>query len=545
MTLFAAADDVDQDMLTYSWIDSGGTPIPRVPNPCFTPSTLGVHTFTVTADDGHGHTASSSVTVDFGGGSTRETLVVTAPQPGEIVSAGVPYTIRWTSSGNGDGETMLFYITTDNGATSTHIWECDYTTVGAHECTWNNPSPTTETAQISMFTRDADVPASGGSGVFAIHPRGTLPRGWSDLDIGAVGASGSATSSDESTVTVTGSGADIWGTADQFHYAWTSMSGDFEVDALVSSVQNVNAWTKAGVMIRETTSIGSRHASLFATPGKGLAFQRRTAQNGTSVSTPGPLLKAPVWVRLTRRGPLLSAYYRKAITDLWTRIGDQTLSGLATNLMVGLAVTSHVSSTLATATFSEVRVAPLIDWAGTPVGNIGAQFNHDGTVFNVIGRGNDFWGTADQGYYVWAPLDGDGTITARVRSIQNTNAWAKAGVMIRESLAADSKQVFMLVSPGKGVTMQYRYETGGLTISAAKSNWESGPIPGAAPGWVRLTRRNYVFFGEWSTDGVNWTPVGDTGQIFMPSKIYIGLAVTSHNATVNATGVFDDVIVRQ
>lgn len=543
--LRAVADDVDQDVVRYTWDSSTGMAIPQVPNPCITVPGDGTFTFVVTAHDLQGHQTSATIHYTFtGGGGTRDTLVITAPQPGEIVPAGVPYTIRWTSPGGGDGEDLLFLLSTDGGATWTHISECDYSLVGAHKCTWNAPNPTTDQARISISTRNADVPAAGSSGVFAIHarPAGALPPGWTNSDFQP--ARGDATY-DGSTFTVSGSGADIWGTADQFHYTWMSMSGDFEVNALVSSIQNVNAWTKAGVMIRETPSAGSRHASLFASPGKGLAFQRRTVDGGASVSTPGPLLKAPVWVRLTRQGNVIAAYYRKAIADPWTKIGDQTLSGIATNLMVGLAVSSHVANTAATATFSQVRLAPLAVWAGTPVGNVGAQYSTDGTVFNVIGRGNDFWGTADQGYYVWTPLDGDGTITARVLSIQNTNAWAKAGVMIRESLAANSRQVDMIVSPSKGVTMQYRSDPGGQTFSVTKSNWASGPIPGTAPGWVRLTRRNFSFAGEWSTDGMNWTRIGDTGQIGMQAKIYIGLAVTSHNVTVNATGVFDDVRIER
>ena len=66
ITLRASANDVDQDMLTYAWSDSGGGWIAPVPNPCYTPETLGVHTFTVTVNDGHGHTATDSVVVDFG-----------------------------------------------------------------------------------------------------------------------------------------------------------------------------------------------------------------------------------------------------------------------------------------------------------------------------------------------------------------------------------------------------------------------------------------------------------------------------------------------
>jgi hypothetical protein len=51
-TLRAVADDVDQDVLNYVWSDSAGMAIAGVPNPCITPSTLGVHTFTVTVSDG-------------------------------------------------------------------------------------------------------------------------------------------------------------------------------------------------------------------------------------------------------------------------------------------------------------------------------------------------------------------------------------------------------------------------------------------------------------------------------------------------------------
>ena len=65
---------------------------------------------------------------------------------------------------------------------------------------------------------------------------------------------------------------------------FTKPSGDFQILALVESVQQINAWTKAGLMIRENLNPGARHASLFVTPGKGVAFQRRTVENSVSVS---------------------------------------------------------------------------------------------------------------------------------------------------------------------------------------------------------------------------------------------------------------------
>ena len=132
-----------------------------------------------------------------------------------------------------------------------------------------------------------------------------------------------------------GSGSDIWGTADEFHYVWAQWEGDFEITARVDSVQNVNAWTKAGIMIRANLNPGSMHASLFATPGKGVAFQRRPVENGISVNTRGPATTAPVWLKLQRTGTVVAAYSRKATTDAWTMIGQETLPDLPSSAAGG------------------------------------------------------------------------------------------------------------------------------------------------------------------------------------------------------------------
>jgi len=104
------------------------------------------------------------------------------------------------------------------------------------------------------------------------------------------------------TYTVQGSGADIWGTADEFCYVLTPLTGDFTIAARIERLQNVHTWTKAGLMIRENLTPGSRRASIFATPGKRIAFQRRTGANGTSLTTTASLDSAPVWLQLSRRG---------------------------------------------------------------------------------------------------------------------------------------------------------------------------------------------------------------------------------------------------
>ena len=288
-------------------------------------------------------------------------------------------------------------------------------------------------------------------------------------------------------------------------------------------------------MIRDGVTPGARHVSIFATPGKGLAFQRRTVANGASLTTTASLDTAPAWLQITRRGNVISAYWRKDGGQFWTLAGKQTFTSLSRSVYAGLAVTSHQDGTLARAVFSDVAVSQ-IPWTGAAVGSGTGSASSDGVVFNVSGRGADIWGTSDAFYYVQAPASGNFSLTARVRNITNTHAWAKAGVMIRESLAANAKHAFALVTPGKGVSFQYRAETGGQTFQVT-------PGIGAAPAWLRLVRNGDRIDASWSTNGSTWTQLGGI-SLPMADGVVIGLPVTSHNTAATATAVFDDVRVR-
>jgi regulation of enolase protein 1 (concanavalin A-like superfamily) len=182
----------------------------------------------------------------------------------------------------------------------------------------------------------------------------SLPPGWATADIGAVGAAGSA-SGDTDLFTVEGAGADVWGTADAFRFVYTTLTGNGSITTRVTSEEYVNDWTKAGVMIRETLTPGSRHAYMLVSPGKGLAFQRRVNTNGTSLSTAGGTGKAPYSVKLTRSGNMITA--AMSVDGLtWTTVGSETIT-MASTVYVGVAVTSHLASTLATATFASTAVA--------------------------------------------------------------------------------------------------------------------------------------------------------------------------------------------
>jgi regulation of enolase protein 1 (concanavalin A-like superfamily) len=155
---------------------------------------------------------------------------------------------------------------------------------------------------------------------------------------------------------VAGAGADVWGTADAFHYAYKTLSGDGTIIARVASIEYVHAWTKAGVMIRASESPSSAQAFMLvaASSTKGVPFQRRVADGGSSTSTPGSFNTAPRWVKLVRSGNTISGY-ESADGVKWTLVGSDTFA-MGPNVMIGLAVSSHVAGTNATATFTNVSI---------------------------------------------------------------------------------------------------------------------------------------------------------------------------------------------
>jgi phosphatidylserine/phosphatidylglycerophosphate/cardiolipin synthase-like enzyme/regulation of enolase protein 1 (concanavalin A-like superfamily) len=186
-------------------------------------------------------------------------------------------------------------------------------------------------------------------------PPPTVPAPWGHAEIGNVGAAGAAVLNEATSVfTVKGAGADVWGNADALHFAYQSLTGDGSIIARVTSISNTAPWVKAGVMIRESLNANSAQAMMLVSYSKGLAFQRRTATGGVSTSTTGALAGAPYWVRLDRLGTAIFAYQSTDGAN-WTLVGNDTFAMGAT-IYIGLGVSSHTTTTAATATFDNVTV---------------------------------------------------------------------------------------------------------------------------------------------------------------------------------------------
>lgn len=163
-----------------------------------------------------------------------------------------------------------------------------------------------------------------------------------------------------------------------------------------------------------------------------------------------------------------------------------------------------------------------------------AYLERGADAFTMSAGGNDIWDVADQFRFAYRRLNGNGSIVARVDSVVQTDGWAKAGVMIRETLDPSSKHAAVVVTPSNGVSFPYR------AFTADVSNQVN--IGGVrAPYWVRLTRTGDVFKAEHSADGVTWTLLGTEQTISMTGSIYIGLCLTSHNTAVPTTAEYSGV----
>jgi hypothetical protein len=168
--------------------------------------------------------------------------------------------------------------------------------------------------------------------------------------------------------------------------------------------------------------------------------------------------------------------------------------------------------------------------------------------FTVKADGADIWDTADAFHFVYQQLTADFVyIEAKVVSITNTAADAKAGVMIRDSLDADSTNAFMCLRRDGSWSFQARTEYKDSTLDATS---DANTI--TLPYWVRLLRESNAFTASYSSDGINWdiVPTQDENSEFpnpqgvpMTGPVYIGLAYTSSITGTLGRAVFSNVSI--
>ncbi|TYA12213.1 family 10 glycosylhydrolase [Paenibacillus faecis] len=175
--------------------------------------------------------------------------------------------------------------------------------------------------------------------------------------------------------------------------------------------------------------------------------------------------------------------------------------------------------------------------AGWKARNIGsmpgnAAYHSSKKQFTMSSRSTDIWGRADQLNFVYQPVKGDAEMTLQVRSMDLMSGWAKAGIMIRESLDADSKHADMMLTSENGAAFQYRVDTKGITADRTAD--------ASTPSWLKLSRKGNTFTGSISTDGKKWQTVG-TVNISMSRQVYIGMALSNPGDDPGSKAVFGNV----
>ncbi|MGB2863642.1 MAG: LamG domain-containing protein [Sedimentisphaerales bacterium] len=220
--------------------------------------------------------------------------------------------------------------------------------------------------------------------------------------------------------------------------------------------------------------------------------------------------------------------------------GSQSIPVAYDNNKQGYAYYSEVEHTLTDQRdWTEQGVAELSLWFRGYPASVGSFIEGPAGTYTMTGSGADIWAVngveADEFHYAFKTLSGTGSIVARVQSVSDTDIWAKAGVMIRETLDPDSAHAMMVVTPASGVSFQRRPGTGGTSIDDTIADI-------TAPYWVKIERDLSGNFTAYSSaNGSTWQRQGLSEPIQMGANVYIGLAVTAHNASATCEAVFTNV----
>lgn len=272
------------------------------------------------------------------------TVALTAPANGSSVPAGTNVVLNASASDSDGSVTSVDFLqgTSVIGSDSNGVDGWSYTV----------PSITAGTYQFSARARDnSGAEATSATVQVTVTPPVVVPS----LVASAIGTTtnGSLTISGDS-LTVTGSGRDIWGTSDGFEFASRTLAGDGQIVARVASQSATDQWAKAGIMMRDGTAANAPFVFAAVTPANGIAFQRRLTAGASCAHTSGAKVQAPYWLKLVRLGNRFTTS-QSADGVTWRQIGAVTMT-MSSTIQIGLAVTSHLDGMLSTAVFDHLTI---------------------------------------------------------------------------------------------------------------------------------------------------------------------------------------------
>jgi len=241
---------------------------------------------------------------------------------------------------SGPGGTLAIFSATPDGTQSNIVLSVGAMTDGAtYTLTVNNLTDLSGAANV--IAANSQTTFSGSA--YALLPVGNPTPAGSQVPVG-------------NGYNLTGGGADLGGTSDQFQFSYQLRNGDFDFKVRLDSLSLADAWSEAGLVAREDLTPGSRSAAALATPSiSGAYFQTRaTAGGNTSLAGSFPVNYPDTWLRLKRAGNVFTGYAGFDGQN-WTQLGTTTLS-VPAGIYVGFAVSSHNTNLVATAAFRDFSV---------------------------------------------------------------------------------------------------------------------------------------------------------------------------------------------
>ncbi len=230
--------------------------------------------------------------------------------------------------------------------------------------------------------------------------------------------------------------------------------------------------------------------------------------------------------------------------------GSQSMPIAYNNNKQGYSKYSEVDLKLSTLRdWTAEGVTALSIWFRGNPASVGSFVEGPADTYTMTASGADIWDQADEFHFAYKMLTGPGSIVARVDSVDQTDVWAKAGVMIRETIDAGSKFAAVYITPANangtatnGCRFQARINTAVDAISdTGVATAEQMAI--VAPYWMKLERDiTGNFRASYSANGSTWQQMSWNPQnISMSSNVYIGLALTSHNNSATCEAKFSNV----
>ena len=371
------------------------------------------------------------------------------------------------------------------------------------------------------------------------------------VDIGYPGVPGFVMQSEDG-IHIGGSGDNIGGSYDMFHFMNEPMSGDVDVKVRVTDIANPGGTrdAKVGVMIRSDLTPRSAYAYSLLTANDGIKSQFRRsegkgAENAVDVcchcsTKRNCVMKDAAWLRIVKKMEKFEFYYGDDGID-WTPFGTVTLFLPEDEFYVGLAVTSKNNGHLTEATFTDYSPetyvfptsAPSISLAPTPwnpsvdIGDPAGKgsFWVSNGIDYMNGGGTQLYGTHDEFFFYnqQMSLSDVGAVEVFINRFDNWSQKSRGGIMIRQDNEADSAHVFLgAAGADLGVELQTRSAAGERAVIHAFKY-----VNNINQFWVRLERSGDEYKALYKTaDATEWTELG-TASVSFSDTVQVGRAVSA------------------